>query len=53
MGGNINIDLKEIRCKGMDWLHLAEERDQLQALVNVVGSEPSDSIKYKEFLSDW
>jgi hypothetical protein len=35
MGGNIKIDLKEIRCKGMDWLHLAE-RDQFQALVNIL-----------------
>jgi hypothetical protein len=36
MGGNIKMDLKEMRCKGVDWLHLAEERDQLQELVNLV-----------------
>jgi hypothetical protein len=28
------VDLKEVRCKDVDWQHLAEERDQLQALVN-------------------
>jgi hypothetical protein len=28
--------LREIRWEGVDWLNLAEDRDQLQALVNTV-----------------
>jgi hypothetical protein len=34
--GNIRVELMEIRWGSMDWLHLAEERDQWQALVNTV-----------------
>jgi hypothetical protein len=26
---NINIDVKEIRCEGVDWTHLAQDRDQV------------------------
>jgi hypothetical protein len=33
---NVNVDLKEIRWKGVDWIHLAEDRNQCQALVNKV-----------------
>jgi hypothetical protein len=33
---NIKIDLKEICCNNVDWTYLAEDRDQWQALVNVV-----------------
>jgi hypothetical protein len=33
---NIKIDLREIGCVGMDWIHLAENRDQWRALVNTV-----------------
>jgi hypothetical protein len=30
------MDLREIGWEGVDWLHLAYDRDQLQALMNVV-----------------
>jgi hypothetical protein len=30
------MDLKEIRWEGMDWIHLAQERDKWQALVKTV-----------------
>jgi hypothetical protein len=36
--GNIKMDFKEIRWGGMDWIHLAQERDQWQDLVNKVMS---------------
>jgi len=33
---NIRMDLQEIGQKNVDWIHLAEEKDQWQALVNMV-----------------
>jgi hypothetical protein len=33
---NIKIDLREIGWNGMDWIDLAEDRDQWRALVNTV-----------------
>jgi hypothetical protein len=33
---NIKINLREIRCDGMDWIHLDRGRDQWRALVNTV-----------------
>jgi hypothetical protein len=33
---NIRLDLREIGWEGMDWMHLAQNRDQWQALVNTV-----------------
>jgi hypothetical protein len=30
---NIKMDLKEIRFGGVDWIHLAQDRDQWWALV--------------------
>jgi hypothetical protein len=33
---NIKIDLREIGLGGMDWIHLAQDRDQLRALVNTL-----------------
>jgi hypothetical protein len=33
---NIRIDLREIRLGGMDWIELAQDRDQWRALVNTV-----------------
>jgi hypothetical protein len=31
---NIKVDLREIGWDGMDWINLAENRDQWRALVN-------------------
>jgi len=31
---NIRMDLREIGWKGVDWIHLAQERDQWCAIVN-------------------
>jgi hypothetical protein len=33
---NIKMDLREIGLDGMDWIDLAEDRDQWKALVNTV-----------------
>jgi hypothetical protein len=33
---NIKIDLREIRWDGMDWIDLAQDRDQWRALVNTL-----------------
>jgi hypothetical protein len=33
MGDNIKIDLIEVRCKVVDWIHLAQERDEWRALI--------------------
>jgi hypothetical protein len=33
---NIKIDLREIGWCGMDWIDLAQDRDQWRALVNTV-----------------
>jgi hypothetical protein len=33
---NINMDLKEIGWEGVDWIHLAQDRDRWQDLVNTV-----------------
>jgi hypothetical protein len=30
------MDLREIRWEGVDWIHLAQDRDQWQGLVNTV-----------------
>jgi hypothetical protein len=50
---NIKIDLREIGWD-MDWIDLAQDRNQWRALVN--GNEPSSSIKYWkifEWLYNW
>jgi hypothetical protein len=41
---NIRMDLKEIGWEGVDWLHLAQDRDQWLA-VGEHGNEPSGSIQ--------
>jgi hypothetical protein len=33
---NIKMDLREIGCGGVDWIHLARDRDRWRALVNTV-----------------
>jgi hypothetical protein len=33
---NIKMDLREIGWDGMDWIALAQDRDQWRALVNMV-----------------
>jgi hypothetical protein len=33
---NIKLDLREIGWGGMDWINLAQDRDQWRALVNTV-----------------
>jgi len=35
---NMKMDLQEMECGGMDWIHLAQDRDRGRALVNVVMS---------------
>jgi hypothetical protein len=36
LGGNIKMDLEEIGWGSVDWIGLAQGRDQWRALVNVV-----------------
>jgi hypothetical protein len=36
MGDNIRMDLREIGWEGVDWMHLAQDIDRWQALVNTV-----------------
>jgi hypothetical protein len=33
---NIRINIREIMSKGVDWIHLAQDRDQWWAVVNMV-----------------
>jgi hypothetical protein len=33
---DIKIDLEEIGCESVHWIHLAQDRNQLEALVNMV-----------------
>jgi len=35
---NIKMDLQEVGCGCMDWIELAQDRNRMQALVNVVMS---------------
>jgi hypothetical protein len=33
---NIKMDLREIGWEGVDWIHLAQDRDQWLTLVNMI-----------------
>jgi len=33
---NVRLDLKETMLEGVDWMHLAQDRDQWRALLNAV-----------------
>jgi hypothetical protein len=47
---NIRMNLREVGCRGVDWFHLARDRDQWQ-IVFEYGNDPSDSIKDGGFLT--
>jgi hypothetical protein len=55
MEDNVKMVLREAGCGRIDWIHLAQDKDQWRALVNTVMKLPS-SIKCSEVLeqlSDW
>jgi hypothetical protein len=33
---NIKMDLHEVRCVGMDWIDVAQDKDRWRAIVNAV-----------------
>jgi hypothetical protein len=47
---NIILDFREIGGGGVDWINLAQERDQWRTLVNTV-MNLQDPYIFKEFLS--
>jgi len=38
---NIRLDIREVWWEGVDWIHLAQDRDQWRALVKTVMNEIS------------
>jgi hypothetical protein len=47
---NFETDLKETGCENVDCIHLAQDRVQWTAPVNIVRTESPGSIKGEEFL---
>jgi hypothetical protein len=47
---NIKMDFREIGWDGIDWIDLAQDKDQWRVLVNMMMDEPLDSIKFWEVL---
>jgi len=46
------MDLREVGWEGVEWMHRAQDRDQLRALVNaIMNLQRPDSIKCGEFLN--
>jgi hypothetical protein len=43
---NIKMNLKELGCKGVDWIHVGQERVKKSALINMA------SIKRGQFLDE-
>jgi len=43
------MDFQQVRCGGIDWIDVAQDRDWWWALVNAV-MKPSGSTKCGEFL---
>jgi hypothetical protein len=41
---NIRIDLREVGWEGVDWIHLAQDRNHWRAVVNTVGCHKSRRI---------
>jgi hypothetical protein len=52
---NIKMDLREIGWDGMDWIELAQDRDQWRAVVNTVMNlrVPYDYWEFPECLHNW
>jgi hypothetical protein len=40
MENNIRMGLREIGWEGVDWMHLAQDRDQWRCLVNTIMNLP-------------
>jgi hypothetical protein len=52
---NIKIDLRETGWDGVDWIELAQDRDQWRALVNTVMNlrVPLNFWEFPEWLHNW
>ena len=48
---NINMDLQEVGCGGMDWFKLAQDRDRCQAFVKTVLNHLGVSQNEGKFLA--